>query len=113
MTKNEYLQCLCRQYLHRLRHMARKHGVDVDSLISANKRKGCEATQKEVEMLARCVDDERISRTDIPKLLGESYRKSESDGVFDKIKKLRHVGIYSKVSALLYADKKKNTRKRK
>ena len=85
--------------------MGKKHGIDVDSIIRANKRKECEATNKEVEMLARCVDDERVSRTDIPKLLGESYRKSESGGVFDKIKKLRHVGVYSKVSALLFKSK--------
>lgn len=85
--------------------MAKKHGIDVDSIIRANRRKECEATNKEVEMLARCVDDERISRTDIPKLLGESYRQSESSGVFDKIKKLRRVGIYSKVSALLFKSK--------
>ena len=85
--------------------MAKKHGIDVDSIIRANRRNECEATQKEVEMLARCVDDERISRTDIPNILGESYRKSESTGVFDKIKKLRHVGIYSKVSALLFKSK--------
>ena len=89
--------------------MAKKHGIDVDSIIRANKRNECEATQKEVEMLARCVDDERISRADIPKLLGESYHQSESTGVFDKIKKLRHVGIYSKVSALLFAAKQKKT----
>ena len=108
MTKrNETLQALCRDYLSRLRYMAKKHGIDVDSIIRANKRSECEATNKEVEMLARCVDDERISRTDIPKLLGESYRKSESGGVFDKIKKLRHIGIYSKVSALLFAAKQK------
>lgn len=107
--RNETLQALCRDYLLRLRYMAKKHGIDVDSIIRANRRNECEATQKEVEMLARCVDDERISRTDIPKLLGESYRKSESDGVFDKIKKLRHVGIYSKVSALLFAAKQKKT----
>ena len=108
MTKrNEALQALCRDYLSRLRYMAKKHGIDVDSIIRANKRSECEATNKEVEMLARCVDDERISRTDIPKLLGESYRKSESGGVFDKIKKLRHIGIYSKVSALLFAAKQK------
>ena len=87
--------------------MAKKHGIDVDGIIRANRRNECEATQKEVEMLARCVDDERIARNDIPKLLGESYRKSESDGVFDKIKKLRHVGIYSKVSALIYKNKRK------
>lgn len=108
MTKhNETLQALCRDYLGKLRYMAKKHGIDVDSIIRANRRSECDATQKEVEMLARCVDDERISRTDIPKLLGESYRQSESRGVFDKIKKLRHVGIYSKVSALIYKDKRK------
>lgn len=102
MTKrNETLQALCRDYLSRLRYMAKKHGIDVDSIIRANKRKECEATRKEVEMLSRCVDDERISRTDIPKLLGESYRQSESKGVFDKIKKLKRVGIYSKVGAIL------------
>ena len=107
--RNETLQALCRDYLGKLRYMAKKHGIDVDNIIRANKRNECEATQKEVEMLARCVDDERISRTDIPKLLGESYRQSESTGVFDKIKKLRHVGIYSKVSALLFAAKQKKT----
>ena len=103
--RDETLQALCRDYLLRLRYMAKKHGIDVDSIIRANRRKECEATNKEVEMLARCVDDERISRTDIPKLLGESYRQSESRGVFDKIKKLRRVGIYSKVSALLFKSK--------
>ena len=103
--RNETLQALCRDYLGKLRYMAKKHGIDVDSIIRANKRNECEATKKEVEMLARCVDDERISRTDIPKLLGESYRQVESDGVFGKIKKLRRVGIYSKVSALLFKSK--------
>jgi hypothetical protein len=103
--RNETLQALCRDYLLRLRYMAKKHGIDADSIIRANRRSECEATQKEVEMLARCVDDERISRTDIPKLLGESYRQSESSGVFGRIKKLRRVGIYSKVSALLYKNK--------
>lgn len=87
--------------------MAKKHGIDVDSIIRANKRKECEATNKEVEMLARCVDDERVSRTDIPKMLGKSYRKADDDNDFAYIKKLRHVGIYSKVSALLYKSKKK------
>lgn len=114
MTKrNETLQALCRDYLLRLRYMAKKHGIDVDSIIRANRRKECEATNKEVEMLSRCVDDERVSRTDIPKLLGESYRKSENDGVFDKIKKLRHVGIYSKVSALVYKNKRNGNERNK
>ena len=106
-VRNETLQALCRDYLGRLRYMAKKHGIDVDSIIRANKRNECEATQKEVEMLSRCVDDERIARNDIPKLLGESYRKTESDGVFDRIKRLRHVGTYSKISALIYKNKVK------
>ena len=110
--RNETLQALCRDYLLRLRYMAKKHGIDVDSIIRANRRSECEATQKEVEMLARCVDDERISRTDIPNLLGESYRQSESRGVFDRIKKLRHVGTYSKISALLYKSKRNERTKK-
>ena len=112
--RNETLQALCRDYLSRLRYMAKKHGIDVDKIIRANRRKECEATQKEVEMLSRACDDERISRADIPMLLGESYRKSESDGVFDRIKKLRRVGIYSKISALIYKNNKnKNGRNKK
>ena len=78
MTKrNETLQALCRDYLGKLRYMGKKHGIDVDSIIRANKRKECEATNKEVEMLSRCVDDERVSRTDIPKMLGKSYRQTK------------------------------------
>lgn len=107
MTKrNETLQALCRDYLGRLRYMAKKHGIDVDSIIRANKRKECEATNKEVEILSRCVDDERVSRTDVPKILGKSYRQSNEDGDFERIKKLKYQGIYSKVSALLYKSRK-------
>ena len=114
MTKqNETLQALCRDYLSRLRYMAKKHGIDVDSIIRANKRNECEATNKEVEMLARCVDDERVSRTDIPKILGKSYRQSSEDGDFERIKKLRHVGIYSKVSALIYKNKRNENERNK
>lgn len=107
--RNETLQALCRDYLGKLRYMAKKHGIDVDSIIRANKRGECEATQKEVQMLSRLVDEERIERKDIPNLVGKSYRQCVDDNTFDKIKKLRSVGIYSKVSALLY----KNTRKYK
>ena len=107
MTKrNETLQALCRDYLGKLRYMAKKHGIDVDSIIRANKRKECSATNKEVEMLSRCVDDERVSRTDVPKILGKSYRQSNEDGDFERIKKLKYQGIYSKVSALLYKSRK-------
>ena len=106
--RNETLQALCRDYLLRLRYMAKKHNLskELEDLISKNARKECSGTERECQMLARMIDDERISRNDIPKLLGESYRQRESSGVFDKIKKLRHVGIYSKVSALIYKDKR-------
>lgn len=108
MTKrNETLQALCRDYLGKLRYMGKKHGIDVDGLIAMNRRKECSATKHEVEMLSRCVDDERVSRTEVPKILGKSYRQSNEDGDFDRIKKLKHQGIYSKVSALLYKSRKK------
>lgn len=103
--RNETLQALCRNYLGRLRYMAKKHGIDVDSIIRANRKGECSGTEYECNMLARMVDDERVGRYDIPKLLGESYRKIESDGVFERIKRLRHVGTYSKISALLYKNK--------
>ncbi len=104
--RNETLQALCRSYLSRLRYRAKKHGIDVDSIIRANKRKECEATRKEVELLSRAVDDERLSRTEVPHAIGKSYRQANDDGDFDRIKKLKHQGIYSKVSALLYKNRK-------
>ena len=88
--RNETLQALCRDYLGRLRHMGKKHGIDVDSIIKLNKRGECSATNKEVEMLARCVDDERVSRTVIPKILGKSYRQTNEDEDFEHVKKLKH-----------------------
>lgn len=108
MTRKEYLQAMCRDYLVRLRYMAKKHGIDVDSIIRANKRKECEATEKEVQMLSRLVDDERVARKDIPYIVGKSYRECCNDGTFDRIKTLKRVGIYSKVSALLYKRNKKS-----
>ena len=107
MTKrNETLQALCRDYLGKLRYMGKKHGIDVDSIIKLNKCGECSATNREVEMLSRCVDDERISRTDVPKILDKSYRQANEDGDFDHIKKLKHQGIYSKLSAVLYKSRK-------
>lgn len=107
-SRNETLQALCRDYLSRLRYMAKKHGIDVDSIIRANRKGECSGTEHEVQMLSRMVDDERVSRTDIPKILGKSYRQSNEDGDFERIKKLKHQGIYSKVSALLFAAKHKS-----
>lgn len=82
--------------------MGKKHGIDVDAIIEMNQRGECSATDKEVELLSRACDDERVSRADIPKILGKSYRQSYEDGDFEKIKKLKRQGIYSKVSTLLY-----------
>ena len=106
--RNETLQALCRDYLGRLRYMGKKHGIDVDGLIRLNRQKKCEATQHEVELLSRAVDDERLSRSDVPKVLDKSYRQTNEDGDFDRIKKLKYQGIYSKVSALLYKSRKKS-----
>ena len=104
--RNETLQALCRDYLGKLRYMGKKHGIDIDSIIRANKRKECSGTEYECQMLARMCDDERISRTDVPKVLDKSYRQANEDGDFERIKKLKHQGIYSKVSALLYKSRK-------
>ena len=106
-ARKEQLQVLCREYLYKLKYMAKKHGLGawINDLIRDNKRNKCEATEKEVVMLSRLVDDERLSRTDIPNIMGKSYRQCNDEGIFDKIKKLKHVGIYEKVSALLMANK--------
>ena len=94
--RNETLQALCRDYLGRLRYMGKKHGIDVDSIIRANKRKECEATNKEVEMLSRCVDDERVSRTDIPKILGKSYSKLMKMATLNTSRNLNTKGFTAK-----------------
>lgn len=103
MKRNETLQALCRGYLERLRYTASKHGLGkwLDDIVRANRNGECEATEREVNLLSRAVDDERLLRSDIPAVLGKSYRKCCEDGDFDRIKKLKSVGVYSKVSALL------------
>lgn len=88
-----------------LRGVAKKHGLAdfVDETIKANADNKCAATETEVELLSRAVDDERLTRLDVQRVLGKSYRKAYDAGDLDnpKLKKLRRVGIYSKVSALL------------
>lgn len=93
--------------------MAEKHGLLpwVDETIKANRRHECEATKKEVEMLSRLCNDERVTRNDVPKMLGKSYRQCFDEEDFEQVRKLNRVGIYSKVSTLLYADKIKNKKK--
>lgn len=108
--RNEALQELCRDYLGRLRYMAKKHGLDgfVRDTIRANRRGECAATEHEVMLLSRCVDDERVLCTDVPKIIGKSYRECHKLGVFGRIKKLKHVGIYSKVGAILLGEELKS-----
>ena len=102
---NDTLQALCRDYLGMLRYMGKKHGIDVDGLIAMNRRNECSATRHEVELLSRACDDERLSRIDVAKTIGKSYRQAYEDGDFEHIKKLKHQGIHSKVSALLFKSK--------
>lgn len=99
----DVLQSLCREYLSRLRYMAEKHGLLpwVDETIKANRRHKCKATKKEVEMLSRLCNDERVTRTDVPKMLGKSYRQSVDDDDFSRIRHLPRLGTYLKLDALL------------
>ena len=112
MKRNEPLQRLCRQYLKRLQYMADKHGLGfwVRYMRRENKRGECEATKNEVRMLERMVDEERVSRKDIPSIVGKSYRQCVDENVFDKIDTLKRQGIYSRLSALLMAYKNKENK---
>lgn len=94
-------QALAREHLAKLQYRAEKYGLGqwLKDIIKANKRKECEATQSEVMLLARCVDEERIARKDIPKLFGMSYRQAEEKDLFSHITKLGATGTYSLASA--------------
>lgn len=115
MTRNAKLRQICRNYLQRLRHMAKKRGLTswLEQAIQDTKRKDCEPTEHECEMLARLVDDERIQRTEVPPLLCKTYRECFDNNDFENIKRLKHVGLYSKVDTMLYAEslKHKNNQK--
>lgn len=108
--RNNKLQEMCRYYLVRCRKLAKKHGLiqQLNSIIKANRRGECEATEKECEMLSRLCNDERITRTEIPSLFGKSYRQCNDEEIFDKIRKLPRTGVYSKVNATLLADENNN-----
>lgn len=103
------LQSMCRDYLSALRPFAARFGLDgiVTDIIVANERGRCVATESEVELLSRACDDERVTRVEVAKLLCKSYRRAVEDGDFDRVKKLRHVGVYSKVSVRLLGEEQK------
>ena len=104
------LQQICRKYLKQLVNIATSHGLGawLQNTIKANERGECKATEEEVELLARILNEERVQRKDIPHMLGKSYRQCVDDEDFYEIKKLRYVGIYSKISVLLHKTKKQN-----
>lgn len=95
--------------------MADKHGLTswLNQAIKDTKRKDCEPTEHECQMLSRLVDDERLTRIEVPPILGKGYQDCFNDDDFDKIKKLKRVGIYSKVGTMLYAESLKNKIKTK
>jgi hypothetical protein len=105
---NDKLQIICRDYLHQLKGIASDYGLGkfIDDTIELNKQDKCHGTEEECNLMARILDEERLERKDVPKLLGKSYRRCNEDGTFKKVKTLHRVGIYSKVSALLLNDKK-------
>lgn len=111
--RDENLQKLFREYMSRLRYLAKKHGLLhwLDGIIKDNRARKCEATRKEVEILSRLFDEERVHRSDIPKILGKTYRQCVIDGDFSAISRLRSVGTYCKTDALLR--KRKNTKRNK
>lgn len=115
MTRNAKLRQICRSYLKKLRKVADKRGLQdwITNAIELTNDEKCKPTKSEVMLLSRAVDDERLSRAEVPPLLSKPYNKCLDNKDFDKIKKLKRVGIYSKVDTLLYAEKLKEKSKAK
>lgn len=107
--QNKELQSITRHYLGLLTSLAEKFGLGnwLKDLIEENKRGECSATVDEAQALARLCDDERVARQEVPKFLGKSYRHCVENEIFERLKKLRHVGVYDKISVLLFKKKEK------
>lgn len=103
-SRSNVLQQICRKYLKQLANIATTHGLGawLQNTIKANEHGECKATEEEVELLAKMVDEERVQRKDIPHMLGKSYRQCVDDEDFYEIKKLPYVGVYSRISVLLH-----------
>lgn len=115
MTRNAKLRQICRKYLKKLRKAAKKRGLLnwIDATIEMTQDDKCKPTESEVMLLSRAVDDERLTRVEVPPILGKGYQDCFNDDDFDKIKKLKRVGIYSKVDTMLYAESLKHKMKAK
>lgn len=101
-TTNDIVQTLCRKYLSQLKHYADKFGLGqwLNNILDQNKNKKCSATTNEVELLAKMCDDLTINRTDIPTILGKSYRYCCDNDLFKFIRKFDKRGQYSKLDTL-------------
>jgi len=101
--RDNMLQSIFRCYLFKLHGKADKYGLGCwfDKTLERNLNGECSPTEEECDMLARLCDDDRITRDEIPNVIGKSYRKCCSDGDFNKVRKLKRNGEYSKISALL------------
>lgn len=107
--RKDKLQELCREYLGNLRHIARKYGLEgfVRDMMNRNKRKECVATEREVKMLARISNRDRIRRVEVPPILGKTYRECNDADLFGNIDRIENRSSYSRVSAELYGNELK------
>ena len=111
MTQREALQTLARKYLRKLIPDAKDIGLEkeIQNIIKDNEDGRCEAKKKQVDKLARILEDGNIIYCDIPDLVGKSYRSLfENDLVSKFVRKFKKQGQYSRVDAMLLKDKLKN-----
>lgn len=105
------LQHIARHYLLFLKDIdiASKLGLNewLDNLIEENNRGECSATEEECRMLSRLCDDERVARHNVPEIIGKSYRYCVDNEIFEKLKTLKRVGIYDKISVILFKKRQK------
>lgn len=107
--QHKELQRITRNYLSKLTSLAEKFGLGkwLKDLIALNEQEKCSATLDEAQALARLCDDERTTRQEVPKLLERSYRNCVDNEVFEQLPTLKRVGIYDKISVLLFKKKTK------
>ena len=107
--QNKELQRITRRYLGFLSPIAEKFGLGkwLKEIIDLNEQDKCSATEEECRMLTRLCDDERVARHDIPKMIGKSYRNCVDNEIFERLKTLKRVGIYDKISVLLFKKSQK------
>jgi Trp operon repressor len=101
------LQEIFRSYIKVLKNKFDNETVSecINKLLCDNENGKCSATEEQVDMIAKLVDEDRMKREEIPQMFGKSYKQCVEGNIFNKIKTLPKVGIYSKVSALLLKDK--------